>query len=334
MVMSGTERARVLGALWLLGFVPACYDVNTVDPGIEVLPADDGRVYAADNALGIQGQWFADGDRYDSQSCIRFGMHGDLCSEVYFPPPNSEPTECPGKDLSYTTFPLGFPNQDGVMCTSGQVGKVVRCGANAVNCNNDLDFSNMWGAGIGLDFNLDVSSGTRDPTRRERWDATAHGIVGVAFDVQLIDDGGLGGPHLRVEFPLLLPDGSLLPAGKGAVALDPCADPVLPPADATESLPYPDTPTPTEEHPDGSPFWGAPPTWGDALKDVSPARPGHNVIHFKDIPAAPEARSEYAFDPTRLLGIQFHVPSFKADSDAGGHFGYGFCISNLTFLRE
>jgi hypothetical protein len=320
---------RLLLALLGVAGTAGCYDVNIVDPGIEVLPDASGQVELGKNPLGIQGWWFAYGDRYDTQSCVRIGMHGDMCSQVYFPPPLAEPVTCDGSDITYQTFPLDFPNQKGVMCSEGQIGEVMNCDPNVVlNCNEGVDYSNMWGAGIGLDFDLDVSSGTRDPSKRQSWDARAHGIAGVAFDLQLIDDGDLGNPYMRVEFPIVLPDGLPLTPGKGAVGLNPCAEPVQPGAGAV----YPDKPTPSEEHPQGSPFWGAPATFAE--KTASPVRVGHNEVRFSDVHAAP-SQDEYEFDATKLLGIQFHVPSYKADNPAlGGHFGYGFCISNLTFLRQ
>ncbi len=325
--------ARVFVGLTLLASVTGCYDVKSVDPGILVLPDKYGLVDKSKNPLGIQGQWFAYGDRYDTQSCLRFGMHGDACSQVYWPPPDPTPTQCPGSDIAYTTFPLKFPNQDGVMCTEGQIGLVMTCDMNTVfNCTEGFDYSNMWGAGIGLDFNLDTSKGVRDPTERGTWNAEAHGIAGVAFDLQLMDDGDLGGPALRVEFPIIMhgsdPTQTLtLPPDKGAVSLNPCADKVGPGGD------YPDSPPPSEEHPDGSPFWDAPPVFKTGIT-TSPVHTGHNEIRWSEVNPAPQ-QSDYAFQVNELLGIQFHVPSYKgSEPDQSVHFGYGFCISNLTFLRE
>jgi hypothetical protein len=337
------EIARVFAGLAVLASVTGCYDVKSVDPGVEVLPDRTGRVDATQNPLGIQGQWYAYGDSYDSQSCLRFGMHGDLCSQVYWPPPSEDVETCDGSDLTYTTFPLGFANRNGVMCTEGQVGLVVPCAADVLNCDpNTKDYSNMWGAGIGLDFDLDpnVSGGMRDPIQRKPWDAEAHGVAGVAFDLQLIDDGGKDEPYMRVEFPTVLPQDSTVPSelGKHAISLRPCVDPTAP------GTAYPDTfdtngvGTPSEEYPEGSSYADAPPVYGGSDGDVSHVHTGHNEIRWSDVHKAPgtsQAQNDYDFTPSQLLGIQFHVPSFPPDSkNPGPHFSYGFCISNLTFLRQ
>jgi hypothetical protein len=322
-VFVGWGWGRRLLAAWVLVTTAGCYDVKSVDPGIEVVPDPAGRVDEPE--LGIRGQWFSYGDNDDEypQPCTNIGKHAAAeCSLVAFP--EALPA-------------LKFPTQNGLLCTAGVVGEAVPCGLGVPNCTpNVADFSNMWGAGIGLDFDLDVSSGERDPLARSPWDAHAHHIAGVAFDLQLFDDGGLGGPHLRIEFPMLLPDTLKVQPGQVSFGLsdkdkDKWATPVVgdPPAD------YPDAPAPSEEHPKGSPYWGARAVFSSAKTDLSPVRVGHNEIRFSDTIRAPE--SDYVFDPTRLLGIIFHVPSFAADAPepmTGEHFSYGFCISNFTFLRE
>jgi hypothetical protein len=274
--------------------------------------------------LGLHGQWFSYGDNDDwPQSCTQIGMHpAAMCSEIFQPKPLPS---------------LNFSNLDGAMCTGGTIGEQMPCEANVVNCKDRADFSNMWGAGIGLDFDLDVSSGKRDPLARSIWNAHAHHVVGIAFDFRLLDDGGLGGPHVRVEFPMLLPSGLQVQPGKVSFGLKPSDKPVAPAA-TDPPQDYPDAPdVPSEEHPEGSPYWGAGKSFGDGKVDVSPVHGGYNEIRFTDTIQTPE--SDYTFEPARLLGIQFHVSSFEAshpdsDSDVGEHFTYGFCISNLTFLRE
>lgn len=322
--------ARRLLAAWALMVAPGCYDVKTVDPGIEVMPDVAGRVDVS--ALDVHGQWFSYGDNYDyPQSCTQIGMHTDeQCSVVAWPEPLPA---------------LSFPNQNGVMCTLGSVGEAVPCGPGVFNCAaNAVDYSNMWGAGIGLDFHLDSgpdeASATRDPIARQAWNAHLHHVTGVAFDFQLLDDGDRGGPWLRVEFPVVLPDGTTLPPNKGSAGLKRGDTPVARGGAETPPVEFPDHPnTPSEEHPDGSPFWNAPRVFsGRPEENNSPVRVGHNDIHFSEVNGAPvddPTETNIPFDPTRLLGIQFHVPSFAArDAVNGGHFGYGFCISNLTFLRE
>jgi hypothetical protein len=309
--------ATVLGAA-------ACFDVKAVDPGVEVLPDASGLVDPRKNELGISGHWYSYGDQYDAPSaCTQVGMHDpEECSLVSWPPPLPS---------------LEFPNRGGSMCTFGSVGMVVDCESNALLCAGSEevtpktdDFSNIWGAGIGLDFKLwsaeqwagEPADLERDPLRdRSTWDASAAGVVGIAFDFLLIDGGFLGTPHLRVEFPMRLPPGHRLPPDKATVTLKQDELVLIP---AGEEFPEN---APSEEHPSGSPFWGAPVGWGDGITDMSPVREGHNVVRFSDVKNPPE--SSYDFDVTQLLGIQFHVPTLTADRLA-----YGFCISNLTFLRE
>jgi hypothetical protein len=301
---------------------PGCYDVKTVDPGIEVLPDSAGRVDVSE--LAVHGQWFSYGDNYDyPKSCTKIGKHLDAACSVVV-----SPAALPA---------LNFANADGELCTAGSVGEAIPCGPGVLNCKEgSVDFSNMWGAGIGLDFDLDVTSGVRHPLDRTAWDAPAHHVAGVSFDLRWFDDGTVGGPHLRVEFPMLLPDDLKVQPGNASFGLMDGDRAVAPGVDEDAEA-YPDpSPVPSEEHPKGSPYWGARSSFGNARVDVSPVHVGHNEIRFSDTIQTPE--SDYVFDPTRLLGIQFHVSSFTADAPApdgtGEHFGYGFCITNFTFLRE
>jgi hypothetical protein len=301
--------------------VVGCYDVKAVDLGVEVLPDENGLIDPRKNELGISGHWYSYGDQYDApRACTQIGMHTpEECSLVAWPPPLPD---------------LEFPNQGGSMCAFGSVGQVVKCETDALLCAEPAnDYSNIWGAGIGLDFKLwsdrdwpvDADELARNPlVDRQTWDAAAAGIVGVAFDFLLIDGGFLGTPHLRVEFPILLPLNSPVPPTKGTVSLRQDELIVYQPG---QSLTFPDNPPPSEEHPSGSPFWGAPEQWGDGITDMSPVREGHNEVRFSEVRRPPE--SSYEFDVTQLLGIQFHVPTLKTD-----RLDYAFCISNLTFLRD
>jgi hypothetical protein len=323
----GGGSVRILGAAWALGALPGCYDVKTVGLGVEVMPEKTGRVDM--NDLNVHGQWFAYGDDgFYPQACTSIGQHAAAtCSAVLLPAPLPS---------------LGFPNYEGLMCTSGSIGEVLPCKADEVpNCADGKDYSNMWGAGIGLDFGL-APTDARDPLQRTAWNAPAHGVTGVAFDLTLFDDGGLGGPYLRIEFPMQLPASERVPPGEVSISLKqgkPGDQPVIVTGAKDWSTRFPDDPIiPSEEYPSGSPYWGAPQSFKDAGAALSPVRVGHNVIHFRDTIRAPD--SHYDFDPTQLLGIDFHVPSFAPDTyvgvdmTAGVHFTYGFCISNLTFLRE
>lgn len=203
-----------------------------------------------------------------------------------------------------------------------------------VACNGNPDYGNIWGAGIGLDFDLPTDD-SRDPLDRNVWDPTAHGITGVAFDFALLE-GSDDADFVRVEFPIMLPDGLTLPVTAtgtngpdwmGTVSLDDIRK-IAPPGQ-----PYPDQPAPSEEHPSGSPFWEASTDWNSQSKAA--LRRGHNVLHFSEVNPPPFSQIEdasryaYAWDPTRLLGIQFHVRAIDTKSQK-----FSFCISNLTLIRD
>jgi hypothetical protein len=306
---SARLAASHLGTAILTLAVTGCFDVKSVDPGIEVLPDADGHV--ASSALGLTGVWYVYGDNYDPpQRCTKIGLHAeDECSRVDWPPPPP---------------PLTFPTDRGRVCTFGSVAQALGCVSadlpSGLACSSP-DFSDMWGAGIGLDFALAASSDQkRDPLKRETWDAHAHGIQGVSFDFELID-GAANAPYLRVEFPVQLPSDAVLPDDKGSVSLstDTNGEPVV----AQPAQPFPDNPaTPSDEHPSGSPYWGATPKWGN-----SPVHEGHNELPFNEVKPPPDFA--YGFDATKLLGIQFHVPTLET-----ARVDYGFCISNLAFLHE
>jgi hypothetical protein len=60
----------------------------------------------------------------------------------------------------------------------------------------------------------------------------------------------------------------------------------------------------------------------------SPVRPGRNEFRWSEVSAP---RATYAFDHTKILAIQFHVPAVTSGTSRSA---YEFCISNLTFLTE
>ena len=220
------------------------------------------------NAVGVQGAWYPYGDKYGVAKCTTVGMHApDECSTIFSPDP----------------LVTGFENEGGVMCTRGETTVVLSCLPDVPNCPPGTpDYSNMWGAGIGLDLNAEGATDA-GPGAKHPYDPDEHGVVGIAFDIDQVPL-----PKLRVEFPIVLPDG-----------------------------------TSTEDHPDGSPYWGA-------TSDYPPSNVavGHNEFRWDEV-ATP--RTNYIFDPTKILAIQFHVPAVTSGTTRGA---YEFCISNLTFLRE
>jgi hypothetical protein len=120
-------------------------------------------------------------------------------------------------------------------------------------------------------------------------------VVSLGLSVKLTGCSSIMAPDpripasgLRVEFPIVLPDL-----------------------------------TTTEDHADGSPYWGA-----TSSVPPSPVVVGRNEVRFS---AVTGPRSSYTFDSTRILAIQFHVPAITVGTTRGA---YRFCVKNLTFLED
>lgn len=316
-------RHRVAFAAGLAAL--GCFDVKTFDPGpvptpgalVSPIPADErGWVAPGTNDLEIQGFWFSFGDQYDEpKRCTGYGEHPEDTGE-------HRTGEC-----SFVSFPQAAPSlwlpNDGQLCTSGNGAAVVGC-VPGVECpDGDLDYSNMWGAGLGLDFGLALANGaedaSRDPKTRTTWNAADHETTGVSFDITWPD--ARAKRYLRVEFPVVLPR-------EGLVITQTAVPREGPPihADAENPATLPEGTT-SEEHPSGSPFFNAPPKWDQ--EDKSVILDGHVEIRWSKVHHPPD--TTYAFDPAtlELLGIQFHVPTAKGERTP-----YAFCVSNLAFLRE
>jgi hypothetical protein len=273
---------------------------------VTIIPNETGWVDDEDGCvnmamLGIQGAWYPYGDQYGAgpgdAKCIKVGNHPSTdCSRIDSPPPPPA---------------MGFPNVNGAMVTSGQVAKVLPCVAGSPattiptsGCPAN-DYSNIWGAGIGFDLNADPAGADGSPGVKHTWDPAAHNVVGIAFTIAGLPVGG----KLRVEFPMQLTDAEC--------ALD---KPPIPPGSTTDS------------HSKGAPFWGAQ-SKGNAMFPNSPVVEGENKVFFDDMTATNGIESAdktfYTFDHTRLLGIQFHVPSNTTST-----VDYSFTISNIRFLRN
>jgi hypothetical protein len=89
---------------------------------------------------------------------------------------------------------MGFANTGGSMCTTGTAAKVL----DIPGMTGMPDYSNMWGAGIGVDLN--ASGG--DNSVKMPYNATMNGVTGISFK---IDTPPLGG--FRVEFPIPATEG-------------------------------------------------------------------------------------------------------------------------------
>jgi len=249
---------------------------------VTVVPSDLGWVEAIDNELGLQGSWYPYGDRYGVAKCMNVGQHLlDECSLITVPPPPPA---------------TGFVNEGGKMCTTGETAVILPCkpGVTTSGCPGS-DFSNMWGAGIGFDFNANKGMPDGDGAKHP-WNPDTHGVTGISFELDVIPR-----PGFRVEFPMVL--------------LDSEASQVALPNGAT-----------TDDHPDGAPYWGANSAFGDSPVVLSPQV---NVVRW-DAVKKPGTSTSYVFDKARLLGIQVHVPAVKMAPRGA----YTFCISKLTFLRN
>ncbi len=111
------------------------------------------------------------------------------------------------------------------MCTEGAVAVILPCAAGITTSGcPDKDYSNMWGAGIGMDLNAKKAE---DGGQKNSWDPALFGVIGISFEIDAVPL-----PGLRVEFPMLLTDEEA----------------------ARVNLPSGST---TDDHPDGAPYWGA-----------------------------------------------------------------------------
>jgi hypothetical protein len=156
------------------------FDTST---GILLTPNSIG-FYDGTNLAGVVGAWYSYGDYYDGDgvlampglgSCPKAGFAEAQCSMVTTP----------------TVSAWFIPDSNGKgMCTSGTAAMVV--GVNG----GSQDFVDIWGAGIGFDFN-NPGEAAGGVGVKGQYDAPAHGITGIAFDIDTVPIGG----HLRLSFP-------------------------------------------------------------------------------------------------------------------------------------
>jgi hypothetical protein len=156
--------------------------------GIAITPNALGY-FDGTNAAGVVGAWWATGDDYDFGGMPRTGT----CPMAGFPDSecSSIATPTPGKPF--------IPNPTGTgMCTSGIAAQVLAGDGGAPA------YSVIWGNTIGFDlhdppgFYTDAGSPAPDAniTSKGQYDASAHGVTGIAFDIDTPPPGGT----CRVEF--------------------------------------------------------------------------------------------------------------------------------------
>jgi hypothetical protein len=153
--------------------------------GTALTPSATG--YVSVTALNLQGAWYGYGDGWGTTGlppgvCETTGMHPtSACSTITSPLPGMANDEG-GVTAS---FP---PSASGAMCLSGTAAKVLACVAGVTGCTTS-DYSNMFGIGIGLDFN-NVGG------VKMAYDATMNKVTGFSFTVSGVPTGGI-----RVELP-------------------------------------------------------------------------------------------------------------------------------------
>jgi len=248
------------------------------------------------NDVGVQGAWYPYGDQYGDgegdAKCLKVGMHmSSECAQITMPDPPPA---------------TGFPNLNGEMRTTGKVEPILACptGLTTSGCPSK-DYSNMWGAGIGWDFNANKGAPDGDGMKNV-WDPDLQvpPVLGIAVTVTGLPIGA----DFRIEFPMQL--------NAAEAALD---SPPITIANPT-----------TDSHSAGAPYWGAQ-AKGDAMFPKSPVTDGVEVkIYFDDTTATTGIESPkktlYKFDRHRMLGIQFHVV-------AGAAVNYDFTVKNVRLLR-
>ena len=310
-----------LGVLVATGATEGCYDAKAypVMTTIPLSPDDHGAVHRGD--LNIDGHWYAYGDAYDSPArCTGMGAHlPTQCAEFSKPePPPATDSSTKGASV-LVAHNRDFPSNGNGMCTTGSV-EALLCAPGVTDCKSSgsYDYSNMWGAGIGLDFEL-------SDTSRGPWDPESYRVIGIAFDLQILGNESANDDlpltSLRVEFPIQFTSDVLVPRDNLAVRFDGST------VDGGQRL----VQGTSEEFPGGSPLWREA-TAGDWNSLV---RRGHNEVLFGDVllPASTSTTTskppDYPLDFTSLLGVQFHA---APDKDTKKH--YAFCISNLELMRE
>jgi hypothetical protein len=148
-------------------------------------------------SVGIDGSFFVYGDSIGTNGmpgggdCQNAGFSNGECSSVSWPPLGGvSDAEAPDGAAVPLGFPTGGPNgTDGAsaMCLSGVLAKVIA----KADGGTTLDYSDIWGLGIGLDFNNpNGTAGT--------WNSVMNSVVGFSFTVSGYPTGGKA---LSVEFP-------------------------------------------------------------------------------------------------------------------------------------
>jgi hypothetical protein len=149
-----------------------------------LLPDSSGKVDGT--SAGIVGAWYSMADSTPNSmgtgECVR--NQAPSCSVF-----------ATGSPAQGSTFgPSDSPVTVGRMCASGTVAQAVADPASP----SAIDYSGIWGAVIGLGFH-GYGDGSL-ATSGEAYDATAHGVVGISFDIDMVPYAN-SSLSFRVEFP-------------------------------------------------------------------------------------------------------------------------------------
>jgi hypothetical protein len=167
---------------------------------IPLTPTDTG--FVQDSTTGIDGAWNAEadsigtnanlsGDDRDHSDCVLKGMH--------------QYTDCSHVDTPTGGQPFMADPAKG-MCTTGTAAMVLQG-------TSGPDYTNMWGAGIGLDLNNPGG----DAGAKGVWDGSKYS--GVSFDITPgTGAGGIVSKYMRVNFPFTGEHGTDSPYYLGAGA--------------------------------------------------------------------------------------------------------------------
>jgi hypothetical protein len=149
---------------------------------VAITPDPGGYVAPSTNSLGIQGAYYAYGDCWGTNGappgdCETKGGHTvSQCSSITFP---AAPDGGTGGGDAAATAPY-TQTTPGTMCLSGSAAKVI---------GTPADYSNIFGIGIGFDFN-NVGG------VKSAYDATTNHVKAFSFHLTGVPSSGV-----RVEFP-------------------------------------------------------------------------------------------------------------------------------------
>lgn len=300
--------------------------------------------------LGMdQPYWHAYDDQHSHTSPCTNGATGNhlpsQCARIDPPPSFSwEGGKCPPSDAQKRELEQKLEPVDGRICLQGTLDGVLSCvDKDSSRCiDTGGDNSNMWGAGVGLEFSSDG---------KQEWDGLARGFTGLAFDLTILPEGSA--LNLRVELPVALDpntvipdkhplmrdDGSVIATDGRVYGYDCDADQLLPgpqlglPIKLCQALVADDGDcrVTSNQHPFGSPFWLSQDR--DPTYRPSPIRAGHNEFTWQDV-VAPPLDGTYDFERGKMLGIHFHVVHTENPTEIATSSSFHFCIENLALLQQ